>query len=244
MANNDEPISTSNIPISQWAEEDRPREKMLANGKKALTDSELIAILLRTGVKGTTAIELAQNLLKHNNNSLSDLARMEVPEMMRNFKGLGMAKAVTVLAALELGNRMVFENLKKKEEIVKSSQDFFDCIAAQIIDLPHEEFWAIFLNQRNKVTWKQCIGMGGLTQTTVDPRILFKAAIEHNAVAIAVAHNHPSGNLTPSQADKTLTQHLSEGGKLLHIKIIDHLIVGILPSGKRDYFSFSENGLL
>ena len=244
MSKSNESTPTATIPITQWAPEDRPREKMLTQGKKSLTNSELIAILLRTGIQGASAIDLAKQLLQRNNNSITDLARMEVKDLTETYKGMGMAKAVTVLAALELGNRMLKEVHENKDEIIRSSQDLFHYIAPRLIDLPHEEFWAIYLTQRNKVSWIQRIGMGGLTQTTVDLRILFKVALEHNAVAIAVAHNHPSGQLHPSQCDKDLTKRIADAGSILHIKLIEHLIVGIIPEGKLDYFSFSENGLL
>ncbi len=244
MEKNTDSNPMKTIPITQWAPEDRPREKMLAQGKKSLTDSELIAILLRTGIQGTSAIDLAKLLLQRNNNSLTELARLEAKDLAEGFKGMGMAKAISVLAALELGNRMLKEHRENKDEIIRSSQDLFHYIAPRIVDLPHEEFWAVYLNQRNKVSWIQRIGMGGLTQTTVDLRIIFKVALEHNAVAVAVAHNHPSGQLQPSQADKELTQRLADAGNILHIKLIEHLIVGILPEGKQDYFSFSENGFL
>lgn len=244
MDSNNDIHDLKTIPITQWAEEDRPREKMLTQGKKSLTDSELIAILLRTGVKGASAIDLAKAILQQASGSLTELARLEVNDLQGNNKGLGMAKAVTVLAALELGNRMMKENNEHKEDIVKSSNDLFRLIAPSIIDLPHEEFWAVYLTQRNKVSWKQRIGVGGLTQTTVDLRIIYRAALEHNAVSIAVMHNHPSGRLQPSQIDKDLTKQIASAGQILNIKLLDHIIVGILPSGKRDYFSFSDNGLL
>ena len=244
MANSNDLTPNKTIPITQWAPEDRPREKMLSQGKKSLTDSELIAILLRTGIKGASAIDLAKLILQRNNNSITNLARLEVADLTDSFKGMGMAKAVTVLAALELGNRMLKENRENKDEIIRNSEDLFRFIAPRIIDLSHEEFWAIYLTQRNKVVWIQRIGMGGLTQTTVDLRIIFKAALEHNAVALAVAHNHPSGQLRPSQADKDLTRRIAEAGNIMHIKLMEHLIVGIAPEGKRDYFSFTENGLL
>ena len=244
MNSNNEPISLRNIPITKWAEEDRPREKMLANGKKSLSDSELIAILLRTGIPGASAIDLAKLILQQTNNCLTELARMEVGDLQRLTKGLGKAKAVTVLAALELGNRMLSEEKEHQEDIIKNSEDLFHFIAPRIMDLPHEEFWAIYLNQRNKVTWKQRIALGGITQTTVDLRIIFRAALEHNAVALAVAHNHPSGNLQPSAADKELTRRIVEAGKVLQVKLLDHVIVGITPNGKPDYYSFTESGLL
>ncbi|MBR1833920.1 MAG: DNA repair protein RadC [Bacteroidales bacterium] len=234
----------ANLPINLWAEEDRPREKMLSQGKKSLTDSELIAILLRTGVTGTSAIDLAKQLLQLSNNSLTELSRMEINDLKKAHKGLGMAKAVTVLAALELGNRMMREAREVKEDIVHGSEDLFHYIGPTIWDLPNEEFWAIYLNQRNKVVRRLRIGSGGLTQTTVDLRIIFREALQYNAVAIAVAHNHPSGSLAPSSVDKDLTRRIEQAGKILSIKLVDHLIVGILPEGQPGYYSFTEHGLL
>lgn len=236
--------SSPTLPISQWPENDRPREKMCIQGKKSLTDSELIAILLRTGIKGASALELAKSILQQTNGQLTELARMEVSDLQNNHKGLGIAKSVTILAALELGNRMLKESNNNANDLIRDSNDLFRQAASEIIDLPHEEFWAIYITQRNKISWKQRIGSGGLTQTTVDLRIIFRAALEHNAVSIAVVHNHPSGRLQPSQPDKDLTRRIAEAGNLLHIKLIDHLIVGILHNGKRDYFSFADNGLL
>lgn len=244
MDSDSELLTPSTLPITQWAEEDRPREKMLSLGKKSLTDSELLAILLRTGIKGASAIDLAKAILRQTNGQLSELARLEVSDLQSNHKGLGLAKSVTILAALELGNRMLKENSENKENIIRDSDGLFRYIASSILDLPHEEFWAIYLTQRSKVSWKQRIGVGGLTQTTVDLRIIFRAALEHNAVSLAVIHNHPSGRLQPSQPDKELTKRIADAGKILNIKLLDHLIVGVLPSGKPDYFSFSDNGLL
>lgn len=244
MEKEDNPNELKSLPISQWAEEDKPREKMIMKGKKNLTNRELLAILLRTGIPGMSAIDLAQSILQLTQGSLTDLARLEVSELQRNFKGIGQAKAVTILAALELGNRMLSEHKDKKEEIITNSQELFKCIAPSLIDLPHEEFWAVYLNQRNKVSWKQRISSGGFTNTAVDLRIIFGAALEHRAVAIAVAHNHPSGALRPSTQDKELTRHIADAGKILNIKLIEHIIVGVTPEGKSDYFSFAENGLL
>lgn len=244
MEDFNETSNQSTLPISQWASEDRPREKMLNLGKKSLTNSELIAILLRTGIHGCSAIDLAKKLLLRNNGKITDLARLEVNDLTKEYKGLGMAKAVTVLAALELGNRMLKEEKEGKEEVIKSSEDMYRFIAPKIIDLPNEEFWAIYLNQRNKVTYYQRIASGGLTQTTVDLRIIFKTALENKAVALAVAHNHPSGKLFPSNPDKELTQKIASAGEILSIKLIDHIIVGINDLGKPDYYSFTENGLL
>ncbi len=243
--NDDNPDTTHrSLPINRWAKEDRPREKMLSMGKKSLTDSELIAILLRTGVTGTSAIDLAKQLLQLSNNSLTELSRMEINDLKKAHKGLGMAKAVTVIAALELGHRMMREAREIKEDIVRDSDDLFRYIGPSIWDLPNEEFWAIYLNQRNKVVRRLRIGSGGLTQTTVDLRIIFREALQYNAVAIAVAHNHPSGSLTPSNADKDLTRRIEQAGKVLSIKLVDHIIVGIPPEGQPAYYSFTEHGLL
>lgn len=244
MENDKESQPSNHLPITQWPEEDRPREKMVRMGKKNLTDSELIAILLRTGIRGASAIDLAKNLLKRANGRLTELSRLEVTDLQNSNNGLGMAKAVTILAALELGNRMLKEVDEGNEEVIRTSEDLFRYTAHSIINLPTEEFWAVYLNQRNKVIWKQRIGAGGLTQTTVDLRIIFRAALEHNSIAVAVIHNHPSGNLRPSPADKNLTKHIADAGSIMNVKLIEHLIVGILPSGKPDYFSFTDNGLL
>lgn len=244
MNNENETPFGTNIPIPQWAEEDRPREKMIAHGKKSLTDSELIAILLRTGVKGASAIDLAKKLLLRANGRLTNLSRFEVGELQSNINGLGTAKAVTVLAALELGNRMLRESKEGHEDIVQTSSDFFHLIAPTLLDLNNEEFWAVYLNNRNKVVNMKRISSGGFTETQVDIRQIFYHALESKAVAVAVAHNHPSGNLQPSQSDKNLTKHIEEAGKILKIKLIEHLIVGIRPDGKPDYYSFTEHGLL
>ncbi len=244
MQKDNKPTELKSLPITQWADEDKPREKMVLKGKKNLTNRELLAILLRTGIPGMSAIDLAQSILQLTQGSLTELARLEVSELQRNFKGIGQAKAVAILAALELGNRMLSEHTDKKEEIIIDSKDSFNCIAPSLIDLPHEEFWAIYLNQRNKVSWKQRISAGGFTNTAVDLRIIFGAALEHKAVAIVVAHNHPSGSLRPSSQDKELTRRIADAGKILNIKLLEHIIVGVTPEGKSDYFSFAENGLL
>lgn len=236
--------SQKTMPITQWAPEDRPREKMAEHGKKSLTDSELLAILLRTGIPGASAIDIAKKMMAYSDNKITNLSRLEVADIKREFKGLGTAKAVTVLAALELGNRMLKESYENKEYVIRNCNDLFHYIAPKIIDLSREEFWAVYLSSRNKVVGTKCIGMGGITQTTVDVRLIFQGALEYNAIAVAVAHNHPSGLLVPSQADKELTQRISKAGDILQIKLIEHIIVGITSEGIRDYYSFTENGLL
>lgn len=238
---NSQPAS---LPVTQWADEDKPREKMILQGKKSLTNSELLAILLRTGMQGKSCLDIAQEMLCKNNERITDLARLEVRDLMEISKGIGTAKAVTVLAALELGNRMLSEQKEGVEEIAKSAQDIFLIMAPKLVDLPTEEFWILCLNQRNKITWKQRISLGGFTHTPVDIRLVFATALEHRAVAIVAVHNHPSGTLKPSTPDKELTQQIDAASKLLHIKFLDHLIIGARANGKADYFSFAENGLL
>ena len=233
-----------NNPISQWAKEDRPREKMAELGKKSLTDSELLAILLRTGIPGHSAIDLAKDLLKMNDYRLTNLAKMEINDLQRTMKGLGLAKAVSILAAMELGNRMMKEEKQNPNDTIHTSEDLFIDLDEKLSDQPREEFWAVYMNQRNKILGRKLIGVGGLTNTSVDVRIIFKGALEVNATSVAVAHNHPSGNLQPSAADKSLTKNIADAGKILNIRLIEHLILGILPSGKHDYFSFTEHGLL
>lgn len=234
----------AHLPITQWANEDRPREKMIALGKKQLSNAELIAILLRSGAQGKSAISLAQEILNQHNNRLSELARLEVSTLKKGHKGMGDAKAVALIAAIELGNRMISEASDTKDSYIRNSIDLFHLIAPKIIDLPTEEFWAIFLNVRQKVLGVKRIGLGGITNTAVDLRVIYKEALELNAVYIALAHNHPSGSLTPSKIDKELTKRISEAGSILHISVIDHLIIGMTGNLQQNYFSFADNGLM
>ena len=231
-----------NLSLKEWADEDKPREKMLANGKKALTNAELVAILLRSGCQGMSVVELSKKVLETVGNSLYDLSRLEVPELQR-FKGLGQTKAVTLLAALELGYRMQAEVGQQKEVIVKSSEDLFNHIAPALVYLPHEEFWALYMNNRLKINGKQRIAVGGLTSLEVDLRIIFRGAIERNATHIALVHNHPSGKMEPSRQDKELTRRAAEAGNILSIKVIDHIIVGLTDHGA-SYFSFKDHDLI
>lgn len=233
-----------NITLKQWANEDKPREKMMAKGKKELTNAELLAILLRTGARGQSVMALARELLASADNSLSNLSRLSVAELRHGHKGLGETKAVTVMAALELGYRMLSESKGKQEHFMRESRDIFNYIAPLILDLPHEEFWAIYLNNRNKVLFRQRIAAGGITETTVDLRILFRTALEKNAVAIALAHNHPSGTLQPSKSDKELTTRVLNAGKVLNIALVDHLVVGIGADNQPNFFSFFDNMMI
>lgn len=231
------------ISVKEWAEEDQPREKLIAHGKKQLTNAELIAILLRTGVKGQSVVDLAKEVLSYADNSLTTLSRIDFKQLS-TIKGMANAKCATLMAALELGWRMQGEINNGKELIINNSEDLFHYMSPKVADLDREEFWAVYLSNRNKVIARQRIAIGGQTETTADMRIIFRGAIECKAVKLMVIHNHPSGSLKPSNEDKSLTRQLSEAGKLLQIKLLDHLIIAITQNGKADYYSFNDNGLI
>lgn len=244
VQDSDSKSKKQNLTLKDWALEDRPREKLIAKGKKELSNAELIAILIGSGSMGQSAVELAKEILNSNDNNLSLLSRQGVKELTRDFKGMGEAKAVTIIAALELGYRMLTENLNARELYVKDSLSLFNYISPSLIDLPVEEFWAIYLNAKNKILFKQRISIGGITDTPVDIRRIFATALEKNAVSIAVAHNHPTGQLNPSSQDKNLTCRILEAGKVLSITLIDHIIVGIGDDCRPNYYSFHDNGLV
>lgn len=231
------------LTVKEWSDEDKPREKMLAKGKKELSNAELLAILLRSGMPGKSAVDMAKEVLRQAGDSLTALSRMEYSQL-GTIKGLGEAKATTLMAALELGWRMQGEINQDKELIISNTSDLFNYLTPLLADLDHEEFWAVYLSNRNKVLGRQRIAMGGQTGTYVDPRVLFRGALECKAVSVMVAHNHPSGLLKPSSEDKALTKRLYECGNIMKIKLSDHLIIGITSSGKADYYSFHEEGLL
>ncbi len=220
-----------------WMEEDRPREKYLRRGAESLTEVELIAILLGTGSGKRSVLELATSLLDRVDGSLAELSRLTVDDL-KQIKGVGEAKALVLLSALELGRR---RKIRKHRNIpgIRSSGDAYDQIAVHMEDKPHEEFWVMFLNRANRLIKAECVSKGGLSGTVVDNRIIFKKALLKLSSGLILAHNHPSGNLNPSQADIQLTKKIEEGGKMLDIKVIDHLI--ITESG---YFSFADEGLL
>ncbi len=222
--------------IRSWAEDDRPREKLLLKGKSVLSDAELIAILIGSGNTEETAVDLSKRILQSLNNNLSELAKLTVKDLMQ-FKGIGEAKAISIIAALELGRRRKDSEPEKRVKIT-DSQTAFDVIYPHLGDLNHEEFWVIFLNRANAVIGKQNISKGGVSGTVVDPKVVFKMAVQFPASGIILAHNHPSGNLKPSQADHQLTRKLKEAGKALDIPVLDHLIIG-----ERDYFSFVDEGV-
>jgi DNA repair protein RadC len=222
--------------IRSWAEDDRPREKLLMKGKSALSDAELIAILIGSGSAEETAVDLSKRILQSLNNQLSELAKLTVKDLIK-FKGIGEAKAISIIAALELGRRRKDSEPEKRIKIT-DSQTAFDTIYAHLGDLNHEEFWVIFLNRANQVIGKQNVSKGGVSGTVVDPKVVFKMAVQFPASAIILAHNHPSGNLKPSQADHQLTRKLKEAGKALDIPVLDHLIIG-----DHNYFSFVDEGV-
>ena len=223
--------------IKSWAEEDRPREKMLAKGKEALSNAELIAILIGSGNNKESAVDLSRRILNDRNDNLIELSRLSINDLMK-YKGIGEAKAVSIVAALELGRRRRFSEALEKPSI-KNSKIAYECFYAHLSDLDHEQFWIMLLNNANKVIRLEKIGVGGMTGTTADPKKIFKCALENNATSVMLCHNHPSGNIMPSNADKQITNNLVNAGKFLEIKILDHIIIG-----NDNHFSFADEGLL
>ncbi|HMP99296.1 MAG TPA: DNA repair protein RadC [Cyclobacteriaceae bacterium] len=226
-----------NLNIKSWDEADRPREKLMQKGKAALSDTELIAILLGSGTKSMSAVELARHILKSVNNNLHELAGLSVQDLMK-FKGIGEAKAISIVSALELGRRRKEAEPKKKISIT-SSREAYEYLKPELLDLAHEEFWILLLNRAHQVIKKQQISTGGVSGTVADPKIIFKYAVESLASGLILVHNHPSGNLKASQHDIVLTQKLIASGKSLDIKVLDHIIFT-----NNGYFSFADEGLM
>ena len=225
------------LTIKSWAQDDRPGEKLLAKGKTSLSDAELIAILIGSGNRQESAVALSKRILQSVSGNINELAKLSVEKLIK-FKGIGDAKAIAIITALEIGKRRQLEIALEKPQIT-SSKDVFNLMQPVIGDLEHEEFWVLFLNNSNKVLAKSQISKGGLTATIVDVRLLFKRALELASVGIIVCHNHPSGKLQPSTADKQLTQKIKEAGCTLDIKLLDHLIIT-----EKVYFSFADDGVL
>lgn len=223
--------------IKNWSEDDQPREKLLYKGKNVLSDAELIAILIGSGSRNESAVDLCKRILQQNNNQLHQLQKQTIQQLMQ-FKGIGEAKAITIVAALELAKRLQLSETKELTKI-NSSADACKLMQPLIGDLPHEEFWVLLLNNSNKVVYKLQLSKGGLTQTIVDIRLIYKTALEHLATAIILVHNHPSGQLNPSQADNDITQKIKKAGNTLDIKLLDHLIIT-----QNNYFSFADEGIL
>lgn len=225
------------ISIKAWAEEDRPREKLLGQGRRTLTDAELIAILIGSGNRDESAVELSKRILHHYKNDLNAIGKASVAELCK-FKGIGEAKAISIVAALELGRRRDDIEAKTVEQIT-CSKDAYKLFYPLLADLNHEEFWILLMGKSNKVISTQLISKGGLAATVVDPKVIFQVAIEHHASSIILAHNHPSGGLKPSREDLDMTKKIVAGGKLLEITVFDHLILT-----DEAYYSFGDEGVL
>lgn len=229
--------TTTNYTLKTLAEEDRPREKLIAKGRQNLTNAELLAILIGSGNARETAVELSARILAHYQNDLHNLGKLSVSDLTA-FHGVGTAKAVSIIAALELGRRRsLFEAAQKV--IVRSSKDIFEHMQPLIGDLQHEEFWVIYLNKGNRIIDKERVSSGGVAGTVVDVKIILKNALQKLASGIILAHNHPSGNMQPSDADISVTKKLKEAAKLMEMHILDHIIVG-----ETDYYSFADNGIV
>jgi DNA repair protein RadC len=232
-------LKTASKPlgIKSWAAEDRPREKLLLKGKAALSDAELIALLIGSGTGTLSAVEVAKLVLQSVENNLHDLAKLTVKDLVKN-KGIGEAKAIAIVAAMELGRRRKEYETEEKPKIT-GSKDAYLVIKGDLLDLGHEEFWVLLLNRANRVIKKKRVSEGGVSGTVADPKIIYKLALEELASGIIVVHNHPSGNLTASQSDIALTKKLKEAGKVLEVQLLDHLII----AGQK-YYSFADEGIL
>lgn len=229
--------SSNSFSIKSWAQDDRPREKLRDKGRRALSDAELIAILIGSGSRSESAVDLSKRILASADNNLNALGKLSISQLMA-FKGIGEAKAISIAAALELGRRRREENGIQLRKI-ESSRSVFELMQPILGELPHEEFWIIYLNNSNKVLKKEQLSKGGMTGTLVDTRLVMKHALETRATSVILCHNHPSGTLRPSQADKDITKKLKDAGSILDIKVLDHLIIT-----QKTYFSFADEGIL
>jgi DNA repair protein RadC len=230
-------FNKSSTPIKNWAVDDRPREKLLLKGATVLSDSELLAILISTGNKEKSAVELAKEVLTLGKNNLNELGKLSVNDLMK-IKGIGEAKAITLAAALELGRRRQATGSLSKTSIT-SSNDIAEYLKATLKDYAYEIFAVVFLNRSNKINHFEIISKGGITGTVADPRIILKKALEQDATAIVLCHNHPSGSLKPSKADEELTAKIKEAAKYFDIRVMDHIIVS-----EEGYYSFADEGIL
>ncbi len=230
-------MQASPNPINKWPSDDRPREKLLLKNADALSDSELLAILLINGYKNKSAVDLARDILQLGKNNLNELGKLSVKDIMK-IKGIGQAKAIMIAAAMELGRRRHATAYLEKD-IIRESKDIANYLKVLLKDYRREVFAVVFLNRANKINHFEIMSEGGITGTVADPRIILKKALEENAVSIILCHNHPSGNLKPSRADEDLTMKIKEAARYLDIKVIDHVIVS-----EEGYFSFADEGLL
>jgi len=230
-------MDNAKLSIKNWDEQDRPREKLLAKGRKALSDAELIAILIGSGSRNETAVELARKIMQSAGNNLNALGAFSVNDLKKH-KGIGEAKAVTIVSALEIGRRRKAADVTERKKITCSS-DLFELFYSFTADLPHEEFWAVYLNSANKIIDTVNISSGGIAGTVADVRQIMKFGIEKLATAMAICHNHPSGNVNPSNADIQLTKKIFNAGQIMNIQLLDHIIVG-----DKNYFSFADENIL
>ncbi|MDP9955588.1 DNA repair protein RadC [Epilithonimonas hungarica] len=225
------------MSIKSLAEDDRPREKFLLKGKAAVSDSELLAIIMGSGNREESAVELARRILNSVENNWHRLSQLSIKDLMK-FKGVGEAKAISIATALEIGNRRSQQEVLERQQI-SNSKDVFEVLQPHLSDLPTEEFWAVFLNHQNKILYKTCLFRGGIASSVADVRVIFKMALEHFSTRIIVAHNHPAGSLKPSREDIDITKKINEAGKLLEIELLDHIIIA-----QNKFYSFKEEGIL
>ncbi len=229
-------MSDQKLSIKFWSVEDRPREKMLSKGLSSLSNAELIAILIGSGNREESAVDVCKRILSDVDNNLNELGKITVEKLKRDYRGIGEAKAITIVAALELGRRRKLSEVKQKLKI-SGSHDVYEMMHPILADLPHEEFWIVLLNRANKVINTLKISQGGVAGTVIDPKIIMKAALDQLASSIILCHNHPSGNKQPSQQDISITKKLKEAGKVMDIPVLDHLIVT-----DNGYYSFADEG--
>jgi len=229
--------NATHFTIREWSIDDRPREKMLIKGEQSLSNAELLALLIGSGNQGESAVHLMQRLLASVENNMAKLHKMALEKLM-DWKGIGPAKAVKIKAALEIGKRIQLETPKEQLNCTRSI-DAYRLFQPVLSFLEHEEFWVAYLNQQNRVIIHQCLSKGGIASTTVDVRLVLKKALEVGATALILAHNHPTGNLVPSQADRQLTAKIQKAAKVIDIQLLDHLIVS-----ENGYFSFADENIL
>ena len=231
------PYHESKLPIKTWAEEDRPREKLLLKGKSVLSDAELLAIIIGSGSSELSAVELSRQILASTQNDLNKLSKLTISDLVQ-FKGIGEAKAISIIAAMELGKRRTASETELPEKFTSSKQ-LFQLMEPILSELLYEEFWVLLLNRNNRMLSKHRVSSGGVAGTVVDAKIILNKALNELASGLVLFHNHPSGNLEPSQQDKDITEKIIRAGKLMDIYIVDHIIIA-----QRDYYSFRDNGLL
>jgi DNA repair protein RadC len=231
------PDYKNSLTIKHWSEDDRPREKLANKGKTALSDAELVAIIIGSGSRAESAVELSKKILNTVHNNLNELGKLSI-EDLKKFKGIGEAKAISIITAVELGRRRNLGEALVKPKIT-GSRSVFDLMQPVLGELQHEEFWILYLNNANKIQLKFQMSKGGITGTLVDNRLVFKRALEISATGIILTHNHPSGNIKPSSSDISLTKKMIKGGELLDINVLDHVIIA-----EKDYFSFADNNMI